>query len=402
MNIFSKFYCRVYQMIFRFFLPLLPYREPKILKDNKDLVKTFQDKSLTNIMLVTDKNVRSCGLTKDLEEILALNKFNVVVYDDVVINPTTDNVYEAARIYKLNSCQGLIALGGGSVIDCAKAIGACVVCPNKSLVDMRGLFKVSHKLPPLVAIPTTAGTGSEVTVTAVITDSVTNNKYLINDFDLIPAYAMLDANLTATMPQTIIATTGMDALTHAIEAYIGRSTTYSTRKKALRASKLIFENLEICYEDNTNYEARKNMLKASYMAGCAFTKSYVGYVHAIAHTLGGKYNFSHGLANAIILPYMLKKYGKTVYRKLWKLGVFCELFDEKTSCREGARIVIDKIESMNANLGIADKIDAIREGDIPELARLAVKEANPLYPVPKLYTAKQLQKIYFNIKYGNK
>lgn len=400
MNIFSMFYCRVYQMVMRFYLPLLPYREPKLLKNNEDLLQILKDKNLTNLLLVTDKGIRSLGLTKNLEDYLTNNGVNVLVYDGTVANPTTDNVAEALQIYKQNSCQGLIAFGGGSAMDCAKAVGACVACPNKTLNDMKGLLKVNHKLPFLVAIPTTAGTGSETTVTAVITDSETRHKYTINDFDLIPSRAMLDPSLTLGLPKHITATTGMDALTHAVEAFIGRSTTRSTRKNALRAIKLIFENLETVYNDGSNLEARRCMLRASYMAGLAFTKSYVGYIHAIAHTLGGKYNIAHGLANAVIMPYLLKEYGKSIYKKLWKIGVFCELFDEKTSYNDGAKIIIEKIETMNKNMDIPSKIETIKEEDIPELARIAVKEANPLYPVPKLRTAKQLQKLYYQVKTG--
>jgi len=283
-------------------------------------------------------------------------------------------------------------------MDCAKAVGARLACPNKTLNDLKGLLKINHKLPLLIAIPTTAGTGSETTVTAVITDSETRHKYTINDFDLIPHYALLDAKLTLGLPKHITAMTGMDALTHAIEAYIGRSTTASTRRHALTAIKLIFENLETAYNDGGNLQARKRMLKASYKAGLAFTKSYVGYIHAVAHTLGGKYNIPHGLANAVIMPYVLRMYGKSVYHKLWKIGVFTDLFDKDTPKEMGAKIVIKKIEEMNKNMAIPAKIDEIIESDIEEMAKLASKEANPLYPVPKLMTSKELRNIYYLIK----
>ena len=265
---------------------------------------------------------------------------------------------------------------------------------------MKGILKVNKKLPLLIAIPTTAGTGSETTLAAVITDSETRHKYAINDFPLIPEYALLDANLTVGLPKFVTATTGMDALTHAVEAYIGRSTTKQTRDYSLRAVKLIFENLENAYTDGTNLEARQNMLHAAYLAGLAFTKSYVGYIHAIAHSLGGKYNVAHGLANAIIMPYVLKKYGKKIFKKLWELGVYANLFDKDTPIEVGAKYFIEKIENMNANMGIGTRIDEIKAEDIPFLAMTAEKEANPLYPVPVLYTAKQLEEIYFEVKNG--
>jgi alcohol dehydrogenase class IV len=259
---------------------------------------------------------------------------------------------------------------------------------------------VWKKLPPLIAVPTTAGTGSETTLAAVITDSETRHKYAINDFPLIPKYAMLNAQLTVGLPKHITSTTGMDALTHAIEAYIGNSTTKQTRKCALFAIKTIFDNLLEAYNNPTNIDARKNLLLASYNAGLAFTKSYVGYVHAVAHSLGGKYNVAHGLANAVILPHVLKMYGKKIFKKLWQIGIYCGLFDTSTSKEVGAKIIIEKIEQMNRDMNIGTRIDVIDEKDIAALAKTAEHEANPLYPVPVLYTSKQLEQIYREVKNG--
>lgn len=400
MNIFKKLYCRTFQVIFRIAIPILPYREPKLLKDNDELIALLQEKQIKSVLLVTDKGIRGLGLTETLENQIKSNDIKLAVYDDTVANPTTKNVAEALDMYKSNDCEAIVAFGGGSAMDCAKATGARVVRPKKPLSKMKGILKVNKKLPLLIAIPTTAGTGSETTLAAVITDSETRHKYAINDFPLIPEYALLDANLTVGLPKFVTATTGMDALTHAVEAYIGRSTTKQTRDYALRAVKLIFENLETAYTDGTNLEARQNMLQAAYLAGLAFTKSYVGYIHAIAHSLGGKYNVAHGLANAIIMPYVLKKYGKKIFKKLWELGVYANLFDESTPIEVGAKYFIEKIENMNANMGIGTRIDEIKTEDIPFLAMTAEKEANPLYPVPVLYTAQQLEEIYFEVKNG--
>ena len=398
MNIFSRFYCRVYQIIMRSFVPLLPYRTPHLLSTNDELLKVLEEQNYDNVMIVTDEGVRSAGLTKDLEKFLTDNGVSFHVYDKTVPNPTTQNVEEAVKMYKDNNCQCLIAFGGGSPIDCAKGVGARLACPNKTLNDMKGLLKINHKIPLLIAIPTTAGTGSEATLSAVITDSKTHYKYPINDFDLIPNYALLDAKLTVGLSKQMTATSGMDALTHAIEAYIGRSTTASTRRNSLTAIKLIFENLETAYNDGANIQARKRMMKASYKAGLAFAKAYVGYVHAIAHSLGGEYNVPHGFANAVILPHVLKQYGKSAHFKLWKIAKFTGLCDEKTKKEEGARLVIEKIEQMNKNMRIPTKIEGINRLDIPKLARTASKEANPLYPVPKLMNNMELEEIYYEIK----
>ena len=245
-----------------------------------------------------------------------------------------------------------------------------------------------------MAVPTTAGTGSETTLAAVITDAQTRYKYAINDFPLIPKYAVLDPKVTLSLPPFITATTGMDALTHAVEAYIGNSTTYGTRKDALLAVKLIFENIDTAYTDGSNADARRNMLHASFYAGCAFTKSYVGYVHAIAHSLGGEYNVPHGLANSVILPMMLEAYGEKIYKKLSRLAVAAGLADETTPCEEAAGQFIHAIKDMKKRFGIGDKIPEIQETDIPKLAHYADKEANPLYPVPVLMDASELEPYY--------
>ncbi|MBQ9792157.1 MAG: iron-containing alcohol dehydrogenase [Clostridia bacterium] len=400
MNIFKKLYCRTFQVALRAVLPILPYREPKILKTNDDVVKTLKENNIQNILLVTDKGIRGLGLTKNLEETIKKAKINLFVYDDVVPNPTTQNVAEALEIYKENSCQALIAFGGGSVMDCAKATGAKVARPKKPLSKMKGILKVGKKLPLLIAVPTTAGTGSETTLAAVITDSETRHKYAINDFPLIPRYALLDANLTTGLPKHITSTTGMDALTHAVEAYIGRSTTKQTRECALFAVKTIIENLEEAYKNGNNLQARESLLLASYKAGVAFTQSYVGNVHAIAHTLGGKYNIPHGLANAVILPYVLKAYGSKIYKKLYKLGVYANLFEDTVGIEAGAKMFIAKIEKMNKNMEIGTTIESIEVSDIPELAKTAEKEANPLYPVPIMWGAEQFEKIYHQVKNG--
>lgn len=400
MNIFKKAYCRTYQFAFKCMLPLLPYRQPEILDNNDDIVKTLKIKNISKVLLVTDKSIRTLGLTKSLEDTLKTNNIQAIVFDETVPNPTSTNVADALKLYNENNCQAIIAFGGGSAMDCAKGVGARIARPKKSLNQMKGVLKVRRKLPLLIAIPTTAGTGSETTLAAVITDSETRHKYAINDFPLIPSYAALMPELTIGLPKHITSTTGMDALTHAVEAYIGRSTTKETRRCALSAVKLIFENLQTAYDNPSNLQARRLMLEAAYNAGLAFTKSYVGYVHAIAHSLGGKYNIPHGLANAVILPYVLKGYGKKIYKKLWEMGVYAGLFEKSVSVEDGAKIFIQSIEDLNAHMNIGTSIDKIEEKDIPELAKTAEKEANPLYPVPVLWTAKQLEKIYREVKNG--
>ena len=391
----KKIYCRIFQNVFKFALPFLPYRNPEIIGSLKAVPDVLKKKKCENVLIITDAGINKLGLTQRLEKALTDSSISYILYDQTVANPTTENVAEALELYHQNNCSAIIGFGGGSSMDCAKAVGARVARPHQSLAKMKGILKVHKRLPLLIAVPTTAGTGSETTLAAVIVDSETRYKYAINDFPLIPRYAVLDPKVTLSLPPFITATTGMDALTHAVEAYIGNSTTPGTRKNALDAVQLIFNNLDTAYTDGTNKEARKNMLRASYFAGCAFTKSYVGYVHAVAHSLGGQYNVPHGLANAILLPHVLESYGKTIYKKLAALSVAAGIATHETPVEEAALLFIQAIKDMKTRFGIGDTIPQIREEDIPKLSHYADKEANPLYPVPVLMDAHELEKFYY-------
>lgn len=234
-------------------------------------------------------------------------------------------------------------------------------------------------------------------MTAVITDSEKKHKYTMNDFTLIPSYAVLDPTVTYSLPPSLTATTGMDALTHAVEAYIGGSTTKETRRCALEATELIFKNIETAYSDGANHTARKNMLEAAYKAGIAFSKSYVGYVHAVAHSLGGQYNVPHGFANSVLMPIVLEEYGETAHKKLHQLAVAAGVAAERDSDAEGAKKFIAAIKELNSRMGIPETISGIKKEDIPLMASHADKEANPLYPVPKLMNAKELEKFYYAV-----
>ena len=395
MNKLKKLYCRTFQTAFKIALPFLPYRKPKIVGSVKALPDFIKKKKCDHVLIITDAGIMKLGLTKRLENALFENDIAYTIYDKTVANPTTDNVAEALELYQTNGCNALIGFGGGSSMDSAKAVGARIAKPKQSLAKMKGILKVHKKLPLLIAIPTTAGTGSETTLAAVITDAETRHKYAINDFPLIPRYAVLDPKVTLSLPPFITATTGMDALTHAVEAYIGNSTTPGTRKDALLAVKLIFENIDIVYNDGKNVDARRNMLHASFYAGCAFTKSYVGYVHAVAHSLGGEYNVPHGLANAILLPFVLEAYGTSIHKKLYRLALEAGIVEEGTPYDEAAKAFIDAIKDMKKRFHIGDTVKEIQEEDIPKLAHYADKEANPLYPVPVLMNAEELEDFYY-------
>lgn len=393
MRLFKKIYCRAFQAFFRLAYPFLPYREPVLLDSLEKVGVALKGENINNVLLVTGNFLYRSGATKKLEEALASAGIEYSIYNKTQPNPTADNVEEALDIYLKNGCEAIVAFGGGSPLDCAKVVGARVVYPKKAVSEFKGLLKVRRKIPTLVAIPTTAGTGSEVTLAAVITDE-NKHKCPISSFTLIPRYAVLDPTVTYSMPQGLTATTGMDALTHAVEAYIGRSTTRKTRRLSINAVKLIFENIEVAYNEGENRTARENMLNASYMAGVAFSRSYVGYVHAVAHTLGGKYNVPHGLANAVLLPIVLEAYGKSAYKKLYRLSVATGIADAFDTVEQGAKRFIEALKMLNCRIGIPKTIKEIVKEDISSLARRAAKEGNPLYPVPRLMDACELEKIY--------
>lgn len=396
MLLLQKIWCRAVQIAFRAALPLLPYRDPKIITV-ADIGAVLAQKKCRSALIVTSQGSAKRGLLEPTEAVLRERGIAVSVFDATKPNPTTENVEAALEIYREGACEAIIAIGGGSVMDCAKAVGARVAYPKRSLGSLAGVMRVLRPIPTLICLPTTAGTGSETTLAAVITDAATHHKYAMMSFPLIPHYAVLDAAMTASMPPHLTATTGMDALTHAVEAFIGRSTTAKTRRLAKEATALIFANLEGATQNGQDLAARENMLLAAYKAGVAFSMSYVGYVHAVAHSLGGKYDTPHGFANAVLLPVVLEGYGKSAHKKLHRLGMAAGVCTKEDGALVGASKFIGAIRDLNTRLGIGAVIGDLDPSDIGELARHAAHEANPLYPVPRLFGARELEAFYFAV-----
>lgn len=404
MNPLRSFYCRAFQTCFRAAIPLLPYREPVLLSTMDEVSALVSEKGKRKALIVTDATIERLGLTDGLKASLERRGVAWCVFSGVVPNPTISNVEAARVLYLKQGCDALIAFGGGSAMDCAKAAGARIVRPGKPVSKMRGLLKVMCKLPLFITVPTTAGTGSETTLAAVITDDATHFKYPINDFALIPHYAVLDWRVTEGLPAHVTATTGMDALVHAVEAYIGRSTTRDTRERAVEATSLIARYLLRAFEDGHDAEAREGMLRAAYCAGLAFTKSYVGYVHGVAHSLGGRYGIAHGLANAVLLPHFLEEYGPACEKRLARLaresGVARMTLGNEAASASDAQVsaaFVAWVRDMNARMGIPDALEGIDPADIPAMAARADAESNPLYPVPKLMDARELAAMYHRV-----
>jgi alcohol dehydrogenase class IV len=392
---------RIRHYIFRVVTRILVFPEPVTITGPGSLKKIPElllEKDIKKILVVTDADLVKIGLIDKLLKALTIENIEYVIYSEVKPNPTIKNVEDGLKVYRSNNCSAVIAFGGGSPIDCAKIIAAKTT-NKKPIRKMKGLFKVWHKLPLLIAVPTTAGTGSEATIVAVISDPDNREKFAINSPNLTPSACILDPELLVGLPKQLTSTTGMDALTHAIEAYIGLIGSPYTNELALKATKLVFEHLERSYHDGSNIESREAMLLASHYAGKAFTRAYVGYVHAVAHNLGGYYGVPHGLGNAVVLPQILElSKNKWSINKMAELARYAGLGSLEDNEDRLCDKFIEKIKSMNSNMDIPTGFSEIVDSDIPELARRIEEEGNPTYPVPKLLWQKDFENLLHQLK----
>ena len=395
MGAMKKAYYRSFQAVFNLGARCLAWRRPIPVSgvgSIRKIPELLKKEKVCKVMVVTGPTVGKKLAPKILTE-LDRAGISYTLFAEVEANPSVNTVNRIQKLYLDGGCQGFIAIGGGSPMDAAKAAAARVVRPKTEVGKMAGLLRVGKKIPPYIAVPTTAGTGSETTIAAVITDTETHHKYALMDLHLVPKYAILDPEMTWELPQKITSTTGMDALTHAVEAYV--CWTYNTQESirlAEEAACEIFQYLERAYNDGNDMEARTQMLIASYKAGFAFTRAGVGNVHAIAHTLGGLYNTPHGLANAVILPIVLEDYGEAVHGKLAHLAELTGVQFSGTDA-EKARAFIGEIRAMNRRMNIPSGFDFIKEADIPQMITWALAEANPVYPVPVVYDRKRCEKV---------
>ena len=395
---------RIYRGIFQTGMKVgnyfMGYRLPEFICGRgfiNKLPQMLKDKGAGKVLVVTDEVLTELGTVEKLLDLLREAGIEYAVFSAVEQNPTSDNVEAGFRTFKENACDSIVALGGGSPMDCAKGICAKAAHPKKSVKQMQGLLKVHWIVPKLFAVPTTSGTGSETTVAAVITESETHHKAPINDLVLIPKYAVLDPELTLTMPPDLTAITGMDALSHAVEAYTNHF--YNTKVEnimAVRAVKLIYDNLYKAFENGSDIEARENMQIASLYAGRAFTRGCVGYVHAIGHTLGGLYGVPHGKAMAILLPHVMRAFGPAAHKRLAELADACGIAGKDEA--EKAVNFIAWIEDMNRKMGIPEKLDMIKDEDVEQIITWAMKEANPLYPTPVLWGREDFRKFINSVR----
>lgn len=359
--------------------------------------KLVADKGINNVLIVTDEVLFGLGLLTPMIESLEANGIAYSIYKGVKPDPTFIIVKEALAVCRANNCQAVIAFGGGSTLDTTKTVAASAANGYVDPVKLEGMMKVRKKPLPFIAVPTTAGTGSEVTIVAVVSDPVSHRKTTIVDPKLIATDTILDPTITTGLPSHITSTTGLDALTHAVEAYVSGFANKMTDKMALKAIKLITENLEIAYNTPGDIAARENLLLGSMYAGQAFTRTYVGYVHAFSHNIGGKYGVAHGLGNAVLLPYVMEDAKEAAEVRFAELSDFLELCPKATDTAAKASAFIKYLFDLNTKLDIPERLAAFPESGIEAIIDGAFSEAHGTYPVPKYYTREEARTLLLKV-----
>lgn len=360
-------------------------RQPQLLAgpgSSLQLCDAIAAAGVRRLLIVTDSMLARIGLLEPMRQRLTQSGVTVVVYDGVQPDPTIEQIEAGVDLLRRSDSQAVLAIGGGSSIDAAKIISARAT-NSKSITQMMGVLKLRKAILPLYAVPTTAGTGSEVTIGAVVSDPARQRKLTVIDPKLVPQMAALDGSLMKGLPPAITAATGMDVLTHAIEAFVSRLATPETDRAALEATRLVMQYLPRAMVNGADEEARQQMAWASYQAGLAITKAGVGYVHAISHNFGGRYHTPHGLANAIVLPYVLEYSRTHCVDRLAKLAQSSGLGSASENRQQLADRLIGHIRAMNRSFGIPAGLKALRDADIPQIAAAALQEAHFTYGVPR-------------------
>jgi alcohol dehydrogenase class IV len=388
-------YYKFMAFVVTWLLRLLPRNAPVVYKGvNSALVMCEQVAILgfTRVIIVTDNFLGGSGILDGIKSTLADTGVEFVVYDGVLPDPSFEQVQEGEALLRTEKCQAVIAVGGGSVLDAAKMMAMLHTNPGP-LDKFDGIQKCKKPGLPLFAVPTTAGTGSEITLAAIITDPVSHKKIPVVDSKMIPGYVALDAEIMKGMPPGITAATGMDALTHAVESYLSKASTEATEIQARAAIRLIFKYLAKAYHDGGDMAARDGMALASFYAGAAFGKTSVGYVHGIAHQLGRVCGTPHGNANAMVLPEVLAAYGDCVHQRLADLARLVNLGETGSSSSQLAGLFIQAIIDMRQEMDLPLQPQDLKLQDVPGIVEEALTEAGALYPVPRYMSADEVRNI---------
>jgi alcohol dehydrogenase class IV len=392
-------YYKFMAFVVTWLLRLLPRNAPMVYKGAGSSLVLAEQVSLlgfNKVLIVTDEFLGGSGILDGIKAKLTETGVEFAVFDGVLPDPAFDQVQNGEAVLRTEKCEAVIAVGGGSVLDAAKMIALLHLNPG-TLDDFDGIQKAKRPGLPLFAVPTTAGTGSEITLAAVITDPVAHRKVPVVDSKMIPGYVALDPEIMKGMPPGITAATGMDALTHAVESYLSRASTESTEVQARAAVRLIFKYLVRAFKDGNDMEARDGMAMASFYAGAAFGRTSVGYVHGIAHQLGRVCGTPHGNANAMVLPEVLAAYGDCVHVRLADLALLVGLGKAGDSPSELSRLFIQAITDMRLEMDLPLKPKDLTAQDIPDIIDEAITEAGGLYPVPRYMTEDEIRRIVYGL-----
>ena len=361
----------------------------------KVLSEEFLKRGFQKALIVTDKSLIGAGVTEKVLEVLDMEFISYEVFSDIKPNPTVDSVKKGVSKFKKAKADSLIAIGGGSVIDVAKAIGVIIANPeHEDVVSLAGAVNTKNKSVPIIALPTTAGTAAEVTINYVITDEESVTKMVCVDPNDIPVLSIIDSELLESMPKSLAAATGMDALTHAIEGYITKASWTMTDMFHLKAIELIYKNLEKAVNDKDK-KAIENMGLAQYIAGMGFSNVGLGIVHSMAHQLGAVYDTPHGVANAVLLPYVLEFNAEVCVERVEEIGRVMGLDMDALTRKEIIEHVVNAIKNLSKNVGIPEKLRYldVKKEDIKMLSKKAISD--PCTPGnPRDVTEKDIERIY--------
>lgn len=356
------------------------------------LCSNISQLGMQHVLIVTDSVLVKLGLIQPIENHLKKNGIKVTVFSGVLPDPTCEIVEKSLDLFIQSKCDSVLAVGGGSTIDTAKVL-ALASANNKSPQQLVGILKARKAATPLFVIPTTAGTGSEVTVAAVISDSITHIKSLVIDPKVVPLATALDPIIMQGMPASITADTGIDALTHAIESWTSTFANKQSNYYASAAMKLILDNLVLAWKDGSNLQAREAMALGSHYAGLAMNSAGIGYVHALAHQLGTQYQIPHGRANAIVLPYILKFNREVSSKRFAEIAIKMKIAPAHVSDLQAANLFIAKINALLNELKIDKTIKGLNPKDFPSMIEAAFKEAHGMYALPKYMSYNDAEEI---------
>lgn len=351
----------------------------------------------TKVLIVSDNGVIDAGWTAKVEESLRESGIPYGVYSGVTENPKDHEVMAGAKLYQQENCDLILAVGGGSPMDCAKGIGI-VVGNNRHILKFEGVDEVSRPGPPLIFIPTTAGSSADVSQFAIITDTDRRVKIAIISKMVVPDIALVDPQTTTTMPKPLTAATGMDALCHSFEAYVSSASSAITDMAALRSVQLIVDNLAGAYAHPTDMVCRDNMMMASLMAGLAFSNASLGLVHAMAHSLGGEKNLAHGECNAVLLEAVVHFNFHAAADKYTALAAAMGVHTDGQPPDAVARDLVDRLVGLRRQVGITQRLKdmGVTPGEISQLAENAAKDPC-LATNPRVASVEQIASIYEKI-----